>query len=167
MTDHEIDVDKLLQEFRHLPRFPDGRIDFSQSEKAPVVTCFVRWQHRILLLKRSAAVRTYQGKWGTVAGYIDEPRPVGEKALQELHEELGITSDQVSAVRVGSPYQFFDSEARKTWVVHPVMVELKEKAGLRLDREHTEYAWIRPQEIADYETVPMLDESLRRVTTGR
>jgi len=38
---------EILQEFDDLPRFADGRINFSSSNKAPVVTCFVEFDGRM------------------------------------------------------------------------------------------------------------------------
>ncbi len=56
----KIVLEKILQEFSEkLPKFPDGRIDYSGSDKAPVLTCFVKFGDKILLLKRSDKVRTY------------------------------------------------------------------------------------------------------------
>lgn len=46
MKDAEIKLRKLLEEFSEkLPKFPDGRIDYSLSDKAPVLTCFVKFQN--------------------------------------------------------------------------------------------------------------------------
>jgi len=157
-------IDLMLKEFDGLPRFPDGRIDYSNSDKAPVLTCFVRFEDKILLLKRSERVQTYQGKWHTVAGYIDEPKPIRQKALEELEEELDIHSKDVSGFTAGEPYEFFDEGAMKSWIVHPVLVELKKKPEVRLDWEHTEFKWISPDEVEGYDTVPKLDESLKRVS---
>jgi 8-oxo-dGTP pyrophosphatase MutT (NUDIX family) len=167
MTEREVDIETVLWEFGELPRRPDGRIDYSHSDKAPVVTCFVKCGDRILLLKRSDKVRTYRGKWCTVAGYIDEPKPVRAKALEELHEELGISEADVSSVVIGRSYEFFDPEARKTWIVHPVLVQVNRQPQIQLDWEHTEFNWIFPGEISSYETVPKLAESLSRVLSPR
>ena len=156
-------IDLILKEFDRLPKFPDGRIDYSNSDKAPVLTCFVRFEDKILLLKRSERVHTYQGKWHTVAGYIDEPKPIRQKALEELEEELDIHSEDVSGFTAGEPYEFFDEGAKKSWIVHPVLVELKNKPVVTLDWEHTEFKWISPNEVSGYDTVPKLDESLKRV----
>jgi len=108
-------------------------------------------------------VRTYQGKWHTVAGYIDEPKPIRQKALEELEEELDIHSEDVAGFTAGEPYEFFDEGAKKSWIVHPVLVELKNKPEVTLDWEHTEFKWISPNEMSGYDTVPKLDESLKRV----
>ncbi|MGH7836060.1 MAG: NUDIX domain-containing protein [Candidatus Binatia bacterium] len=166
MTEHEVDVESLLREFAELPRRPDGRIDYSHSDKAPVVTCFVKYGDRILLLKRSDEVRAYRRKWCTVAGYIDEPKPVRAKALEELDEELGISEADVTSMVIGDAYEFVDPEARKTWIVHPVLVQVNRQPQIHLDWEHTELNWILPDEISSYETVPKLEESLRRVLSS-
>ncbi|HEX9879600.1 MAG TPA: NUDIX domain-containing protein [Candidatus Binatia bacterium] len=156
-------VSRTLKAFAHLPRLPDGRIDYSRSDRAPVVTCFVKFQGKILLLKRSDRVRTYRGKWSAVAGYLDEPVSIRAKALKELEEELEIPPSEVVRVRTAPPYEFFDPEAKKSWLVHPVLVEVRRKPEIKLDWEHTEWRWILPHEMARYDTVPKLEESLRRV----
>lgn len=54
---------EIIKEFaKKLPKFPDGRIDYSNSDIAPVITVFVRYKDKILILKRSDKVRAYQRK---------------------------------------------------------------------------------------------------------
>ena len=162
--DKEIKIKDVLKEFEEkLPKFSDGRIDYSHSDKAPVLTCFVRFRDKILLLKRSSKVRAYQGKWNTVAGYLDESKPIREKVFDELKEELGILQKDILRIKVGLPYEFFDSDISKTWIVHPALVELKQKPNIKLNFEHTEYKWINPFDIKKYKTPPAFEESLRRV----
>lgn len=150
---------------KKLPKFPDGRIDYSGSNIAPVITVFVKYKDKILLLERSNKVRTYQGKWCAVAGYLDEVKPIGQKALEEIQEELGakIDKDDVLSVKLGASYEFEDSKEQKFWIVHPVLIELRRKPKIKLDWEHINYQWIRPEELKNFETVPKLDESLKRV----
>jgi len=160
----EKEVMKRIAEFgKGLPRFPDGRIDFSRSENAPVITVFVKYSDRILLLKRSDKVGTYRGKWNTVAGYLDELVPLKSKVLEELKEELGIGEEIVKLIRLGEVYSFRDEKVNKNWFVHPVMVELKEEPEIELDWEHTEYKWVEIDRLNEYNTVPNLDKSLKNV----
>ena len=98
-----------------------------------------------------------------MAGYLDEPRTIVQKALSELEEELGITGTNVRDYRLGTPYEFEDADARKSWIVHPVLVRLAELPRISLDWEHTEFRWITPDAIGEYETVPMLERSLEAV----
>ncbi len=164
MVDTEPNIEQLLIEYAaNLPRFPDGRIDYSTSDWAAVLTCFGRFEDKILLLKRSDRVRTHKGKWNTVAGYVDEPKPIREKALEELDEVLGISVQNILQCKMCIPYVFFDPDEQKTWLVYPVLVELKQKPEIKLDWEHTEFKWISPNKLTTYDTVPKLDESLKRV----
>ncbi len=164
MDKKEIKINQVLKEFTaKLPKFSDGRIDYSHSDKAPVLTCFVKFQDKILLLKRSNKVRVYQKKWNTVAGYLDEPKPIRQKALEELKEELGILQKDIMQIKLGVPYKFFDNDVKKIWLVHPILIELKQKPRIKLDWEHTEYKWIYPKDILKYDIPSKLDESLKRV----
>lgn len=146
-----------------LPKFSDGRIDYSNSNKAPVLTCFVKFGDKILLLKRSDKVGAYQGLWNTVAGYLDEPRPLEEKVLEELREELNITPDKIKQTKLGEPYELTDNKTQKIWVIFPVLVELNTRPAIKLDWEHTDYKWINPSNLRDYNTVPELNKTLARV----
>jgi isopentenyldiphosphate isomerase len=147
----------------YLPMFPDGRIDYSKSDTAPVLTVFVFAKSSLLLLRRSTKVRTYKSKWNTIAGYIDEIKPLKTKINEELKEEIGISQEIIQSYFFGEPYSFTDSIAGYTWIVHPAKVILKVKPSITLDWEHTEYEWIKPQDINIYDTVPKLHESLDRI----
>ncbi len=158
------DVYQTIRSFKQiLPSFPDGRIDFSNADKAPVITIFVSYQKNILLLKRSSKVHAYKRKWNTVAGYLDEIKPLKEKILEELHEETGIEDNDIASYHLGEPYTFTDKTAEKTWIVHPALVRLNRQSTITLDWEHTEYRWISPQEVSTFDHVPQLTTSLARV----
>jgi len=144
-----------------LPRFPDGRIDYSKSAIAAVVTIFVRYGDQILLLKRSDKVSTYRGMWYTVAGYLDELKPIREKVLAELQEEVGIGEEIIASLRIAAPQEVTDRDIQKTWLFCPVLVELRRKPEIRLDWEHTEARWIKPEELANFVTVPHITECLQ------
>ena len=98
------DVMPSLDEFTSLPRFPDGRINYTGAKKAAVLLCAVKHDDKILLLKRSDKVGNYRGKWNLVAGFLDQPRPVREKVLEEIREELGLSEEQINDITVGEPF---------------------------------------------------------------
>lgn len=160
----EIILEKVLQEFSEkLPEFSEGRINYSDSDKAPVLTCFVKYKDKILLLNRSAKVRTYRGMWNSVAGYLDEFIPLEEKARKELQEELGITADKVKKIKFGEPYEFNDKNIGKIWIIFPVLAELDKEPVIKLDWEHTEYKWIDPMDLKKFNVVPNLNETWARI----
>lgn len=146
-----------------LPKFPDGRINYSQSDVAPVVTVFIECDGKILLLRRNEKMRNYPGRWNAVTGYIDEVVPVKQKVLEELREETGITEKEIAAIHYGKPYEMKDEQLRKTWIIHPVLVKMNMRPEIKLDQEHTECLWIAPEELSRFDTPPKLDESLNRV----
>lgn len=126
-----------------------------------VVTVFLRHEERILLLRRSARVGTYRGKWAGVSGYLEgEPR---EQAYAELREETGLGPNDLDSLREGPPLDVTDTETGRAWRVHPFLADVKNPAKIRLDWEHVEMRWISPADMASLETVPGLGEALRRV----
>lgn len=145
-----------------LPKFPNGRINYKNSPEAAVVTVFVEFEGKILLLKRSNKVGTYRGMWNTVAGYLDELKPVENKARKEVEEELGIKTSEIKTIKIGKNYEFTDENIHKTWIVYPVLVTLSTKPNIKIDWEHTEFTWIDPKDIGKFEIVPKLEESLKR-----
>ena len=154
----------VIKDFsKKLSKFKDGRIDYSNSDIAPVITVFIKYKDRILLMKRSEKVLAYKKKWNTVAGYLDEIKPIQEKVVEEIEEELGIEKNNISSIFLGESYEFKDNEINKTWIVFPVLVELEKESEIKLDWEHTEYKWIKPKELENFDIVPNLQESLKRV----
>ncbi len=158
-------IKEITQSFaQKLPQFKDGRIDYSLSNEAPVLTVFVMYKNKLLLLKRSNRVRTYQGKWNTVAGYLDDyHQTLKEKIHEELREETGITPTSIRDYTYGSRYQFTDNKSKKTWIVFPAKVILSEKPSIELDWEHTKYQWIKAEDISSFDTVPNLRKSLSSI----
>lgn len=163
MDKQEQDILNTIERFhKKLPKFPDGRIDYSNSNIAPVIKIIVKYKDKILILKRSDKVRTYKGKWNTVAGYLDELKSIRKKVLEELYEETGISEENILHIKIGNSYNFFDNDIKKTWLVHPVFVELKHKPEIKLDWEHTQCKWIKPEELNNYDIVRTTEECLEK-----
>ncbi len=126
-----------------------------------VVTCFLESQGEVLILRRSRRVGTYQGKWAGVSGYMEKAPDA--QALQEIKEETSLSEADVELVRKGKPLSVKDEALGVTWVVHPYLFHVKDRNKIKLDWEHKEARWIKTQEMADYPTVPGLQEALARV----
>ena len=156
-------LENLRQFSKTMPHFEDGRINYHNAKKAFVVSCFVKFNDEILLLKRSNKVWTYKGKWNVVAGYLDELKPIKQKVLEELYEETKITKDKVSTMKIAEPFESHDKSIEITFVIHPVLIELKEKPEIKLDFEHTEAKWVKKDKLKTYDAVPNMLESAKRV----
>jgi 8-oxo-dGTP pyrophosphatase MutT (NUDIX family) len=125
-----------------------------------VVTCFLSYNNRILILKRSDQVRTHKHKWAGVSGYIEPGETDEQTALKEIREETGITEENLELVRKSDPIHVQDGE--HVWVVHPFLFR-SATDKVTLDWEHTEYRWIAPDELKSYDFVIFLDHALDAV----
>lgn len=153
---------KILKEVaKDLPRFEDGRIDYSDSDMAVTVTIFLIHGNEILLLKRSEKVRGGKGKWFTVTGFFDEFKPPSEKAIEEIEEETGIKEDQIEEVKLGKIYRL--QKPNKLFFIYPLLAELRNKPEVNLDWEHTDYRWIKPHDIEKFDTLSETKHILARV----
>ncbi|MEW6222668.1 MAG: NUDIX pyrophosphatase [Candidatus Hadarchaeota archaeon] len=126
-----------------------------------VVTCFLEHGGKILILKRGEKVKTYRGKWGAVAGYMEKGESPDDTARKEIAEEVGVKDAKLIAR--GEPYEFYDLDLGVVWAVHPYKFAV-ESDQVHLDWEHVESKWILPEELKLYDTVPMLRESWKKVS---
>lgn len=125
-----------------------------------IVTSFVTSSDKILLLKRSEHVKSMKGLWGAVSGIIESGEEPLRRAKIEIFEEIGVKSDQIQLLKAGqemaiSSPQYPDHQ----WAVFPFLFSMKDQKVL-LNWENSSYAWIDPQEIHTYETVPSLSDVL-------
>ncbi len=141
---------------KELPHFQDGRIDYSQADRIPVVVVFLKYEDEILLLKRSEKVNTRKGGWGVVAGYLDELKPITEKALDEVKEETGITGDDILSIQEGEVFDFEHDGSR--FFSYPILMELERKPDIQLSWEHTEYKWANIENLKKYLPINAMEE---------
>ncbi|MFQ6022408.1 MAG: NUDIX domain-containing protein [Acidiferrobacterales bacterium] len=130
------------------------------TETREVVTAFLEHEGKILIVRRSQRVGTYQGRWSGISGYL-EHEPL-EQALIEIREETGLNESDVELVTRGEPLEIADSEHNLRWLVYPFLFSVKQPDAISLDWENLELRWITPAEIDDYPTVPALKETLAR-----
>jgi 8-oxo-dGTP diphosphatase len=127
-----------------------------------VVTCFLlNPEGKLLILRRSNRVGSYQSRWAGVSGYMESDPE--EQAYRELVEEVGLTPDDVRLLRKGEPMDVPDPALGKVWVVHPFLFWVADGGKVRLDWEHTESRWIDPNDLSTYSTVPGLVQLLERI----
>ncbi len=133
-------------------------------QEKQVVTCFLESDGKILLLRRSEQVGSYQGRWAGVSGYI-ETTP-DKQALVEIEEETGLRGEDLKLIEKGEPLPVEDEELGIRWLVHPFLFRIKDRGKVKIDWEHKEARWIDAKDIGNYQTVPMLNETLARVYKG-
>ena len=115
----------------------------------------------MLILHRSQQVGSYRGRWAGVSGYIETT--ADEQALVEIEEETSLGREDLKLIKKGKPLPIKDEGLGIKWVVHPYLFHIKDRNKIKIDWEHKETRWIQPKDIDNYQTVPMLKETLARV----
>ena len=127
----------------------DDSLDMMDLVERKVVTCLIRRKGKLLMLKRSGKVGTNKMKWAAVSGFIERGERPEETALKEVAEETGITTARLEGrgkvVRI--------REGASLWSIHPFLFEVGDEEPV-LDWEHSECAWVSPEELPSYDTVP-------------
>ncbi len=129
-------------------------------DETGVVTCFLRHDAAVVLLRRSDGVGSYPGLWGAVAGHAEGDPDAAVR--EEIREETGLDPEDVTLVRAGDPFEVADTDLDTRWVVHPYLFESDTRA-IETNWETVEYAWAAPTAILGRETVPDLWDSYDRV----
>jgi 8-oxo-dGTP diphosphatase len=132
-----------------------------------VVTSFLESNGKILLLRRSARVTTYRGRWAGVSGSIDSGHTPEEQARTEIREETGLTDADVQLLATGEPLTIDDPAEDRHWIVHPFRFAVLHPERIQTDWEHVESRWIDPADLSQYETVPNLIETWDQVRGGQ
>jgi 8-oxo-dGTP pyrophosphatase MutT (NUDIX family) len=127
-----------------------------------IVTSFLRFEGRILLLKRSGRVSTYRGKWAAVSGGLEKGETPLARARKEIEEETGLKPRAFKIAKRGEPFSLEDRHLGIKWIIHPFLFTAK-SGRIKLDWEHTAFRWVKPEELSRYPAVPKLYEALKRL----
>lgn len=149
---------QLLKDF--LKQYSSVKLIGRLDEKH-VVTCFLEHDDKILILRRSSKVGTYQRKWAGISGYMEKGEL--EQAFAEISEETELYKNDLKLIKKGEPLEVIDKDLNRKWVVHPFLFHVKGPDKIRIDWEHTEMRWIKPGQLGRYETVPGLKKALSHV----
>jgi len=123
-------------------------------------------QPRILIVRRSQRVGSYNARWGGISGFVEEGVTPDEQAFTEIREETGLQREQIRMLRRGAVVEVEDPAIGRHWYVHPFLFEVLTPDAINLDWEATEKHWIEPAELQNYETVPKLQEAYVSATQG-
>ena len=125
-----------------------------------IVTSFLKKSDQILILKRSQKVRSMKGLWSGVSGMIENNEVPLDRAKIEIFEEVGMKENEIILIKesekiiISSP-QYKNHE----WEIFPFLFET-EKGKIKLNWENSDFKWILPKELNNYETVPSLEKIL-------
>jgi 8-oxo-dGTP pyrophosphatase MutT (NUDIX family) len=120
-----------------------------------VATSILLHGDRILILKRSAAVGSFQHHWSGVSGFVEPGEEPLETSQREVEEETGIPRASLELLARAPPRCV--EKPDKTFEVHSFLYRCAIER-VRLDWENDEFAWVVPESLRDYRTVPWLPE---------
>ena len=121
-----------------------------------VVTSILRYQSKILILKRSSKTKSMQNRWGCISGYLEPYEDQLTRALTEIFEETGIGYEQLILQKILYPVPVVLDD-KVTFVIQPFCFSSKVDC-VKLNWEHIEFKWIRIVDTKFFDLVPKLDD---------
>lgn len=119
--------------------------------KLAVKGIIAREDGKILIVKRNEVDSFAPGIWETVGGGVDEKADPKVALEREIKEEVGLS------VRVREPFNVFTFENDKREFKVGITYLCDRPIGeVKLGSEHSEFEWIDPKKIKQYETTPSL-----------
>lgn len=157
----KVDISLVADGDRVIVDGAEGTVELKGVEERHVVTAILRRRGKMLLLKRSDEVGSYRGRWAGVSGYIERGEEDIDAVRREIEEEVGLR--KLRLVRRTDPQGFRHEDV--VWTVHPFLFDVGAEK-LSTDWEHVDSAWIEPDELTGYDTVPglkvVVEKLLRR-----
>jgi len=126
-----------------------------------IVTSFIKNNDKILILKRSDKVKSMKCLWAGVSGIIEksDTTPLA-RAKIEIFEETGIGEREIELLKSIEQIKIESAQYKNhEWNIFPFLFRTKNPA-IKLNWENSEFKWIEPNEIKNYETVPELEKIL-------
>lgn len=139
-----------------------GQVDYTNARWAPVMNCVLKYKDKFLVVQRSKELNFYPGYWNGISGFLDDQRSLNEKVADELREELDMPKNKIKRIRLGKIFDQEEPKYKKTWIVHPVLVEVKTDK-VKIDWEARNYKWVTFQEAKGLKLLPGFDEVLKRL----
>ncbi|MBU1037254.1 NUDIX domain-containing protein [Patescibacteria group bacterium] len=118
----------------------------------------VKFQDKILLLKRTSKRTSSPDKWQPVSGFIKEREPAEDAVLREVKEETGLDG---TIEKKGEVFEISDDYGR--WIIMPFLVSVNSD-NVEIDpKEHSEYSWVKLKEIYNFDLIAGVIQDLKSV----
>jgi 8-oxo-dGTP diphosphatase len=102
---------------------------------------------KVLLLKRSQDSNWMPEKWAIPGGHVEEGESPKDAAIRETKEETNLDIDNVYALQEQEQVMMYYSNSSE--------------GTIKLDFEHTDWAWVSFDEMEDYDTTPDLKKIVK------
>ena len=126
-----------------------------------IVTSFIKNDDKILILQRSDKVKSMKCLWAGISGIIEkrDKTPL-DRAKTEIHEETGISENEIELLKSIEQIKIESAQYKNhEWNIFAFLFKTK-NPKVKLNWENSDYSWIKPNEIKNYETVPELEKIL-------
>ena len=126
-----------------------------------IVTSFIKNDDKILILQRSDKVKSMKCLWAGVSGIIEkrDKTPL-DRAKTEIREETGIGENEIELLKSIEQIKIESAQYKNhEWNIFAFLFKTK-NSKVKLNWENSDYNWIKPNEIKNYETVPELEKIL-------
>ena len=126
-----------------------------------IVTSFIKNGDRILILKRSDKVKSMKCLWAGVSGIIEknDTTPLA-RAKTEILEETGISEEEIKLLKANERIKIEAAQYKNhEWNIFPFLFSTK-NSKIKLNWENSEFKWIEPNDVKNYDTVPELEKIL-------
>ena len=126
-----------------------------------IVTSFIKNNDKILILRRSNKVKSMKCLWAGVSGIIEksDTTPLA-RAKIEIFEETGINESEIELLKADERIKIESTQYKNhEWNIFPFLFRT-ENLEIKLNWENSDFKWIEPNEIKNYETVPELEKIL-------
>ncbi|MBR9699521.1 NUDIX hydrolase [Candidatus Woesearchaeota archaeon] len=114
-----------------------------------VVTGIIRYNNKMLILKKADDDRYFPGHWSFCSGYLDEFESTEDAVLREAKEETGL---DVELETEGKLVQTEVREGRRFLVM--VYLCKASSDNIELCHENSDYRWITKEQIKEFKFVP-------------
>lgn len=151
----KIDIDLLKDRDEVTIDGTTGKLELVNIKSIPVVTSFIEKGDKLLIVKRSDEVGSFQGRWSAISGYLEGKDPL-EQAKIEISQETDL---DVEFVKKGNTTMARGKD--NIWKVHPFLFKTQQEPVLNW--ENLEYRWVTKDELKELKTVPRLLEAYEEV----
>ncbi len=120
------------------------------------IKAIIRKDNKILLIKKSAKVDIYPGRWDLPGGRLDPGETWCQGLAREVQEETGLKINFIREVRAWES---------KKWDTLGKTVLCEHISGeVQLSWEHTEYRWMVPEEVINGDFPEWIQRDLASLT---
>ena len=128
--------------------------------RTKVVTSFLNYNNKILILKRSEKIRTMKGLWSGISGIIENNETPISRAKIEIFEEVGISEEHITLIKSTKEFTVYTPQYKnQQWIIFPFFFTT-DSNSIKLNWENSDFRWIEVGQLKEFNTVPSLERIL-------